>query len=76
MWVWFWHDLWYGDSCFKDFIPDKKASVASCLSDGQNWNPQFSWSFHDWEVEYVDFFFDLLYSTHLDKLKIKYFGDL
>lgn len=33
---------------------DKNASVASCLRDWRNWNPQFSWSIQDWELESVE----------------------
>lgn len=42
---------------------DKNASVASCLRDWRNWNPQFSWSIQDWELESVEIVFDSILPT-------------
>ncbi|KAK9981927.1 hypothetical protein SO802_035189 [Lithocarpus litseifolius] len=42
---------------------DKNASVASCLRDRRNWNPQFSWSIQDWELESLEIVFDSILPT-------------
>jgi hypothetical protein len=68
----FWHDLWCEDQPLKISYPDllniaccKYAWVADFMQ-FQNryfyWNIFFTRPVHDWEVEVVSYFFELLYS--------------
>jgi hypothetical protein len=71
----FWHDLWCGDHPLKASFPElfsiscyKEAMVAYHVqfSNGNlQWNIYFSKSVHEWEVDLVSLFFDLLYFIRL-----------
>jgi hypothetical protein len=57
-------NMYCEDTCLKDALRelfwiafDKNTSI-EC-----SWNPEFNWLPKDWELEFVDNFFDLLYSN-------------
>ena len=60
----FWKDKWCGNNTLRDAFPSlfalavsKDAWVADCwdsLGEEGGWNPRFSRSFNDWEVEAVE----------------------
>jgi hypothetical protein len=69
----FWTNIWCGDHSLKDLYSDlfalavdKEASIASYLDQSsklevRHWNPHFSHSLQDWELESADSFFKVLY---------------
>jgi hypothetical protein len=67
----FWHDTWCGDSpfIFPDLFciaRDKEASVAAHMqlrNDSLHWEIKFNRAAHDWELESISTFFELLYSA-------------
>jgi hypothetical protein len=69
----FWSDVWCGGSPLKDLFPDlypitrdKEALVAKHLrirNDKIHWELDFIRSIHDWELESISNFLDLLYSA-------------
>ena len=73
----FWHEGLFVDTILIDLFPDlfvivvdKDVTVHYCLEfkeDGKfhSLNFRFSRAFYNWEVESVDFFFNLLYSNML-----------
>jgi hypothetical protein len=76
----FWHDVWCGDLPLKLLFPElftiacgKETWVAENMQ-RQNgnilWNILFTRPVHDWEVEVVSRFFEMLYS-----LKLRYEGE-
>ena len=68
----FWHDVWCGDYPQKEFLPEsyciirsREASVAEviCLANGRlHWDIQFSRSMHDWELESLALFVEMIYT--------------
>jgi hypothetical protein len=74
--VLFWHDVWCGEVPLKTIFPNlfliassKNAWVEKSMqrqNDTILWNILFTRPVHDWEVEGVSRFFDMLYS-----LKVK-----
>ena len=69
----FWYDTWCGDSPFKTIFSDlygiardKDAFVAAHMqhrNDSIHWEVNFTHATHDWELESISTFFDLLYSA-------------
>ena len=69
----FWSDEWCGGLPLKELFPDlyqitrdKEAFVANHLrihNDQIHWEMDFIPTFHDWELESISNFFDLLYSV-------------
>jgi hypothetical protein len=69
----FWSDVWCGGSPLKELFPelyritrDKEAMVAKHLrirNDKVHWELDFIRSIHDWELEAISNFLDLLYSA-------------
>ncbi|KAG6729257.1 hypothetical protein I3842_01G018300 [Carya illinoinensis] len=68
----FWHDTWCGNSALKDQFSalfrvarDKEVSVAEVMGmvgEQIQWNINFSWAAHDWELNSFAAFYSLLYS--------------
>ena len=73
--VLFWHDVWCGELPLKIFIPAlfsiacaKKAWVEENMDIAHgviHWNVIFIRTVHDWEMEVVSQFFELLYSQQI-----------
>jgi hypothetical protein len=71
----FWADVRCGDRALKEAFPNlfiiasfKEASIADNVerSNGTiQWNIQFSWLIHDWEVEELALFYKCLYGCKL-----------
>jgi hypothetical protein len=71
----FWHDVWIGDRTLMEaflvlfsIACSKEALVAIHMwfsNDTCQWNVTFIKAVHDWEMELVTSFFDLLYSIRL-----------
>jgi hypothetical protein len=69
----FWYDTWCGDSPFKTIFSDlygiardKDAFVAAHMqhrNDSIHWEVNFTRAAHDWELESISTFFELLYSA-------------
>lgn len=67
----FWYDLWCGDSLLKEefldifFIShDQDSSIVSVLQFNigiKHWDLHFSRPVHDWELDFLDRFMDLIY---------------
>jgi hypothetical protein len=73
--VLFWHDVWYGEQTLKDLFPElfliacaKDEWVAETMqahNGSIHWNGLFTRPVHDWEVDLVSRFFELLYSQRV-----------
>jgi hypothetical protein len=71
----FWHDLWSGDTILKVDFPvlfgiacAKDASVAAnmeVLGGSNQWNVSFSREEHDWELEVLASFFQVMHSVRV-----------
>jgi hypothetical protein len=69
----FWHDTRCGEGALKSYFPEfyslahnKEALVLDYLdlsSPHIHWNPSFITATHDWELESIDSFLNLLYSV-------------
>ena len=70
--VFFWHDVWCGERHLKFVFPElfniacnKDAWVEEYMeapNDLLHWNVMFIWPVHDWEIDVVSSFFEVLYS--------------
>jgi hypothetical protein len=75
----FWHDLCWGDSPFKVTYPelyeisgntdDYVAMLMSVDSSVLHWDLDFFRNIHDWELESMTSFMDLIYSVTLEGLR-------
>jgi hypothetical protein len=73
--VLFWHDVWCGELPLKILFPAlfsiacaNKAWVGENMDIAHgiiHWNAMFSRPIHDWDMEAVSQFFELLYSQHI-----------
>jgi hypothetical protein len=73
--VLFWHDVWCGEQPLKNLFP--KLFTIACAKDvwvaqtmqvhngSIHWHVLFTQPVHDWEVEVVSSFFELLYSQRV-----------
>ena len=70
----FWYDLWCGDSLLMEEFPeiffiscDQDSSIAGLLqfNNGmKHWDLHFSRPVQDWELDSLDRFIDLIYSSY------------
>jgi hypothetical protein len=70
----FWHDVWCGEGALKysfseiyTIAHNKETLVSNywdLSSSPTHWNPSFIRAAHDWELESIDSFLNLLYSSN------------